>query len=300
MLNEAREKLEQMIDVMHSVRESDKQKPRTYREKARKAYLTVAKQRRVSPRVLRKAIGKQLRFVARDLRIIAMLRDEVGLQALNRRQHRDLLVIHELYRQQEEMYRKRTHRIEDRIVSISQPHVRPMVRGRARANVEFGAKAAISLVGGYARIEHVSWDGFHEGLTLKDAVEAYYERHGCYPEAVLADKAYRNRENLRYCKERGIRLSGPPLGRPSKAERAEQVKLERQDAAERNAIEGKFGEGKRLYGLGLIRTRLKSTSETIIAMPLLVMNLERRLRFLMCVFLGWLLQNDSAVALDGV
>jgi transposase, IS5 family len=290
LLNEAREKLEHIIDVLHAARESGKRKPRTYREKARKAYLTVAKQRRVSSRALRKAVGKQLRFVARDLRMIAMLRDEVGLYALNRRQHRDLLVIHELYRQQAEMYCKRTHRLEDRIISISQPHVRPMVRGKARTNVEFGAKVAISLVNGYVRMEHLSWDGFHEGQTLKDAVDAYHARYGCYPEAVLADRAYRNRENLRYCKERGIRLSGPPLGRPSQAERAEQAKVERQDAAERNAIEGKFGEGKRLYGLGLIRARLQATSETVIAMQLLVMNLEQRLRLLLRLVLARLIR----------
>ncbi|WP_273000768.1 transposase, partial [Hydrogenibacillus schlegelii] len=53
----------------------------------------------------------------------------------------------------------------------------------------------------------------------------------------------------------------------------------------RNAIEGKFGEGKRFYGLGLVRTRLQRTSETVIALTLLVMNLERRLRLLLYAFL---------------
>ncbi len=189
------------------------------------------------------------------------------------------------------MYRKRTRRIDDRIVSISQPHVRPMVRGKARAHVEFGAKVAVSLVNGYARLERLDWNNFHEGQTLQAAVEAYRERYGCYPEAVLADKVYRTRENLRYCKERGIRLSGPPLGRPSKFMEAQQQRMEKEDAAGRNAIEGKFGEGKRLYGLGLIRTRLQATSETVIALQLLVMNLEQRLRLLFYViwarFLGY-------------
>ncbi|WP_188883507.1 IS5 family transposase, partial [Alicyclobacillus cellulosilyticus] len=291
LLNEAREKLEEIIDVLHAALGGGRRKPRTYREKARNAYLAVAKRRRVSPRVLRKAIGKQLRYVARDLRIIGQLKDEVGLGVLSKRQHRQLMVICELYRQQEEMYRKRTRRIEDRIVSISQPHVRPMVRGKARAHVEFGAKVAVSLVNGYARLERLDWNNFHEGQTLQAAVEAYRERYGCYPEAVLADKVYRTRENLRYCKERGIRLSGPPLGRPSKFMEAQQQRMEKEDAAGRNAIEGKFGEGKRLYGLGLIRTRLQTTSETVIALQLLVMNLEQRLRLLFYViwarFLGY-------------
>jgi hypothetical protein len=58
-------------------------------------------------------------------------------------EYRELLVIKELYRQQEEMHRTKTHRIDHRIVSISQPYVRPIVRGKAKANVEFGSKVAV-------------------------------------------------------------------------------------------------------------------------------------------------------------
>jgi hypothetical protein len=165
------------------------------------------------------------------------------------------------------------------------------VRGKAKASVEFGAKIAISLVNGYALMEKLQWDNYNEGVTLQNAVETYYKRFGYYPEAVLADKIYRTRDNLRYCKEHGIRLSGPRLGRPSKKEQTEQKPKARQDAAERNAIEGKFGEGKRRYGLGLIRVRLQQTSETVIALQLLVMNLEKRLRILFFTFFRWLFSN---------
>jgi IS5 family transposase len=162
--------------------------------------------------------------------------------------------------------------------------VRPIVRGKVKANVEFGAKVAISLVDGYALMEKLQWDNFNEGITLQESVEAYYKRFGYYPEAVLADKIYRNRDNLRYCKERGIRLSGPQLGRPSKNEQTQQKRLVRRDASERNAIEGKFSEGKRGYGLGLIKASLQQTSETVIVLQLLVMNLERQLRVLFFTF----------------
>ncbi|MCL6445164.1 MAG: transposase [Alicyclobacillus sp.] len=149
---------------------------------------------------------------------------------------------------------------------------------------------------GYARLERLD-TGTHEGNTLQVAVEAYWEWYGNYPEAVLADRAYRSRENLRYCKERGIRLSGPPLGRPSKTARAEEARIERQDAAERNKIEGKFGEGKCLYGLGLIRACLQTTSETVIALQLLVMNLEHRLRLLLSLVLSWLQRVQTSTTL---
>lgn len=140
---------------------------------------------------------------------------------------------------------------------------------------------------GFAFEEKLDWDNFNEGLTLKASVEAYYKRFGFYPEAVLADQIYRNRENLRYCKDLGIRLSGPQLGRPS-AKQEEAKRLSKLDASERNAIEGKFGEGKFCYGLGRIRARLQATSETVISLQFLVMNLERKLRLFFLLFLAWL------------
>lgn len=72
----------------------------------------------------------------------------------------------------------------DRIVSISQPHIRPIFRGKADAEVEFGSKVMTSVVNGYCFIEN---DSFNEGIDLKEAVESYKQRFGYYPEAVLAD-----------------------------------------------------------------------------------------------------------------
>src|SRR5699024_1819863 len=124
---------------------------------------------------------------------------------------------------------------------------------------------------------------------LKESVEKYKQRYGYYPEAVLADTIYRTRENRAYCKEHGIRLSGPRLGRPSKDKQitATQKRTERQDASERNEIEGKFGEGKRRYGLGLISACLQQTSETAISLSLLLMNIGKILRdsFLALLFI---------------
>ena len=94
----------------------------------------------------------------------------------------------------------------------------------------------------------------------------------------------KNRDNLRYCKERGIRLSGPRLGRPPKVKDPQTRKQEYIDAKERNAVEGKLGEGMRRYGLGLIMACLQETSETVIALQFLVINLERRVCSLFCKF----------------
>lgn len=289
LLNEAREKLEAIIDTLHEPVIGQTAKPRTYREKAHKQFLAVSKQRRPGPKVIRKAIRRQLGYVGRNLAIIAEQANEQPLTLLGRKAYRDLLVIHKLYRQQLQMYNERTHQIEDRIVSIHQPHVRPIVRGKAKARVEFGAKIAVSMTKGYAFLDRMSWDNFNESTTLIEAIENYRLRLGYYPAVVQADQIYRTRENRNFCKQHGIRLSGPALGRPSKdSQPNEQQRLARQDAGERNAIEGKFGEGKRKYGLGCIRARLAQTSESVITLQLLVMNLERRLRvlfYLICSFL---------------
>jgi hypothetical protein len=61
-------------------------------------------------------------------------------------------------------------------------------------------------------------------------------------------------------------------------------KLSRQDELDRIAIEGKFGVGKRRYGLDLIKEKLKETSETTIMINLIVMNLARGYRDLFVIF----------------
>ena len=91
-----------------------------------------------------------------------------------------------------------------------------------------------------------------EGITLIASVEKYRERHGVYPEAILEDKIYRNRDNLDYCKKHGIRLSGPRLGRPKVSEIDSDRDQAFKDSCERNMVEGRIGINKRRYGLDLI------------------------------------------------
>jgi len=216
LLNDTRKVLEEIVDVLHKPHVGKDIKPRTYRNCARKDNLNVNKKKKPSVKEIRKAIGQQLRYVRRDLEIVNMMSEKSPLSLLNKRQYHNLLVSNEVYRQQLEMYKKRNHSIDDRIVSLHMPFVRPIVRGKASAAVEFGGKLAISVVDGFTFMERLSFDSFNEGKTLIQSVENYHRRFGHYPEAVIVDKIYRNRDNLLYCKSRGIRISGPPLGRPAK------------------------------------------------------------------------------------
>jgi hypothetical protein len=279
LLDEARRKTEAILDEL--CRAKGIRKPRTYRHKARKDFIRFIHEKKPNGRKVRKAIGKQLRYIRRNLKNIGEMSDFHDV--LNHRLSKDLLVIQELYRQQKEMYDAKKHRVESRIVSISQPHVRPIVRGKAGAPVEFGAKVAVSLVNGYTFIDHVSWENFNESQRLKRQVEDYYKRCGCLPESIHADKIYRNRDNRNYCKELGIRLSGPALGRPAELTREEKRQM-REDSSVRNSVEGKFGQGKRRFGLSRIMAKLQETSESVIWINIIVMNLERRLAVLLYLF----------------
>jgi len=297
LLNEAREKTEEIIDAMHKPFVGIRKKPRTYRQKARKAYLAVAKQKKPGYKKIRKAIGQQLRYLKRNLGNIDRMAGVGLLKFLDKRLYRLLLVIKELYRQQYWMYENRTHKVSDRIVSLYQPHVRPMVRGKAKSPVEFGAKVSISLVEGFSFVEKVGWDAYNESCDLIEQIERYHKRFGFYPVSVHVDKIYRTRENRRYCKKKGIRLSGPPLGRPSEesALLKEQKKLQYQDEIDRIAVEGKFGQGKRRFSLARVMTKLAQTSEVSIVVAFIVMNLEKILSgvvsFLLFVW-KWLLERQ--------
>jgi len=186
--------------------------------------------------------------------------------------------------------KNRTHRMPDRIVSLYQPHVRPMVRGKAKSPVEFGAKVSISVVDGFSFVERIGWDPYNKSCDLIEQVEQYRWRFGYYPESVHADRIYRTRENRQYCKAKGIRMSGPPLGRPSEEPELlkAQKNLQRQDERDRNPVEGKFGQGKQRFSLALIMTKLAHTSEVAIVMAFIVMNLEKILGGIISfLFFAW-------------
>ena len=292
LLNEARETLEEITDLLYDqVKEKYTKKPRTYRKVARKSYLALSKQRKKPMNKIREVIKEQLQYIKRDLRHIDnLIENGADLNKLKSSLVEKLKTCRELYSQQKKMYDERTHSVPDRIVSLSQPFVRPIVRGKVNNDVEFGAKIAISLIEGFAFVDKISFDNFNEGVLLKEAVENYYRRTGSYPEAILADQIYRNRDNRRFCKEKGIRLSGPPLGRVKEAEKAAVKKQAYEDACNRNAIEGVFGVCKRKYGLGKIMAHLDQTTECLIAMNFFVLNMEKKLRLLFALFLTELFQ----------
>jgi hypothetical protein len=122
------------------------------------------------------SLKKQRQYLKRNLNHIEQLLAEgASLQSLKKRDYKLLLVVTEVARQQLWMYQNNKQSIEDRIVSLTQPHIRPIVRGKAGNPGEFGAKFSASCVDGYVFLDRISWDNFNESGDLKAQIEAYYD-----------------------------------------------------------------------------------------------------------------------------
>ncbi|NER06346.1 MAG: hypothetical protein F6K17_29075 [Okeania sp. SIO3C4] len=151
LLNQGRKFTEKIIDILYkTIKNQLQKKPITYRQTARKEYLKVAKKRRPTRKEIRNAIKKKLKYVSKNLKTIDLLiKESASLESLSNRLYKTLLVVSEVYRQQQWMWDNKEQRIEQRIVSLNQPHVRPIVRGKAGKNTEFGAKLSASCIDGY-------------------------------------------------------------------------------------------------------------------------------------------------------
>lgn len=306
LLNDAREISERIIDRLWedgrpvSVGQGIR-KPRTYRCKARKAFLSIIRQKKPKSSVLCRGISQQIGFLKRNLATIGrMVANGYSLTVLDKGLYRKLLVSAEVLRQQIILFSQwgqQKRRIDDRIVSVHKPHVRPIVRGKARTAVEFGSKISASVIDGFFFVDRLSWDSYNECHDLQHQAQRFRERMGYYPASIHADKIYRNRANIAWCKDNGIRLSGPPLGRPSSDEQKckAQKKLAIQDERDRIIVEARFGNGKRHFSLGHLMTRLQETSETVIGIITLVMNLGKILRDLFLALLEMLYNALRAV-----
>ena len=278
LLNEARKATENIIDDV--CYEYNEVRPRTYRIKAQKEFTDFSKSKRKNQKKIRKEIKKLLQYIRRNVDFINKF--ETAGKKISIKNKNKLGIVQKVYNQQKEMYQNKTHRCEDRIVSLSEPFVRPIVRGKAKSPVEFGAKLDLSIDNkGNARIEKLSFDAYNESEVLQKAIERFKEIHGYYPERVLADQIYRNNKNIHYCNERNIRISGVALNK-QKLNYEIDKKVAKKDNVDRIEVERAFSLLKRKFGLGKIWTKLENTSKSSIILSIIVMNINHIMDVLFC------------------
>lgn len=275
LLNKSRERTEFMIDFLFDyVKDKLEVKPRTYRKVARKKFLAESKKRQNNPKTLRSCIRYQLNCLDRNIRSINVMLDLLENNPMNHKNMKEFWVIQVLNDQQRKMYQTKSKRCPDRIVSISQPHVRPILRGKAGKKVEFGAKLGLAQMDGFVKAETLSWDAYNESADLIPHVESYKELYGYYPELVQVDKIYGTNKNRNYCKELGIRMTVATKGKPKTLTTYEKRKSLK-EFNERNHIEGKIGQAKQGYGLNNIKAKLSDTSNSWIGAILFITNIVK-------------------------
>jgi len=287
LLNECREGTEKMIDDTWRKTDRKGRKTAYNRKKARTGYLKIAKQRKPRKNQIRKSVREQLECVEKNVESIGRIISAIGIEEFGIKHWTRFLTICEIAGQQRWHYDNPGKPVPDRIVSVRQPHIRPVVRGKPRNEVEFGQKIGLSIVDGFTFIDEQSWDNFAEGITLIASAEKFKKRHGVYPKAIIGDQTYRNRVNIKFCKDNGIRLSGPRLGRPKESEIDADREQAYKDSCERNVVEGRIGTNKRRYGLDLIYARLDITGEFEAAMNVICMNVANELKALLRQIFCW-------------
>lgn len=259
--------------------------PSTHNKAARSAYLEVIKLKKRSKKVIRTGKSLLLTYLIRDLRSFINLIAVNGthlFDSLNRHQRKVAISIIKMYYQQLQMFQDGTHTCADRIVSIFQSHVRPIVRGKSKSPTEFGAKIGASIVKGYTFVDHHSWDAYNESSDLALQIELYRQRFGFLPTRLYADKIYMCKENRRLMKELEIQAMGKPLGRPPKESKTQEYQSKMAEAVgERNEIEATFGTGKRIYRANNIRAKLPETANSWAAMCYFVKNVMKFLKGLL-------------------
>ena len=277
LLNTSRLISEEVIDFLSEALNLSP-KPRTYRREARKDFLNLSKKRKKTKKDVRRCTKHQLQYLRRNFKTINKLLDKFEHIPLPAKLLKQYWVIQHLYAQQNFMYKNSIHRCDDRIVNIFQPHVRPIVRGKQKSRVEFGAKLGLSLSNGFSRLDTISWDAYNESYDLKKSVESYHKLHGHYPDLLQVDQIYATKENRAFLKSLGIRITAKPLGRPSKQRKEEtayQRRKRKTEFNERNHVEGKFGQAKRGYNMNNIRAKRLDTSKSWVSCIIFVLNLLR-------------------------
>ena len=237
-------------------------RPRTKYLDVEKANMGYVKQRKHSKSQQRKLTRRLIHLLGKILEEIRkMVREHDDEEVLTVREKSTMDIITKVYRQQKNHFNSNDPResIPDRIVSISKPYVRPIVRGKEVKNVEFGAKCNNILVDGISFIEKLSFNAFSEGTRLEHCIKMHKRLFKVDAKKIGGDTGYAGTANRDLCRKLDIQTSFVKRGRPS-AEKKEKDFVRQELARVRaTAMEGSFGTQKEHYAMRRIKARKKKT-----------------------------------------
>ena len=234
-------------------------KTRSNYSRQNQKYYSYQKNRKKSRRQEKKVRKQLLNYLSRLIELYSELAIKYTLQLSNRKKKK-LETIEKIYRQQhQKVYGDKNSTIEDRIVSLHKPYVRPIVRGKEVKPVEFGAKVNKLQVDGISFIEHISYDAFNETTRYKEGIYLQRKLFGkCTHHS--ADAIYATNVNRTYARSQNIQTNFIPKGR-QKQQYIEQSETLRQILNKQRAtvLEGSFGNEKNHYLLNRIAARNQDT-----------------------------------------
>lgn len=285
VMNQARKWLCQTILKVKNAL-NPKIKIRTYRRKAEQLYVSFQRTKKKTKARIKKTKKAMLGYLRRNIRQLESLVVEYEEPFCWKSKELKYYVVSEvkkklkvakrIYEQQREMIEKKTNRVKERIVSFYEPKIRPIVRGKEGKSVEFGPKIHVANVEGYALVDKVSYESFHEGKELKRSLELHEKRFGRKPEKVYADEIYGTRENRSYLKSEEIEECFRPVGRVAEEVR----KVKKKERKKRNQIEGLIGTLKESWELNKIRYKINGGADVQISLAMGTHNLKRALRMI--------------------
>ena len=224
----------------------------------KKDFTNFQRTKKKTRRTEKKVRKKLLKFLFRLLQHITELDEKYQLTFSNK-QAKKYSAIVKIYEKQHEKLYGNAKEIKDRIVSLSKPYIRPIIRGKETKVVEFGAKVNMLQVDGINFIEHLSYNAFNEGTRLQSGIHLHRKLFGKCTH-LSADQIYATNANRSYCREQSIITNFIPKGK-QKIHHIEQATILRKtlNVARGTILEGSFGNEKNHYALQKIPARNQIT-----------------------------------------
>jgi transposase, IS5 family len=238
--------------------------------KHKQLFMEYQRSRKKTKRKEKKLRKQLLKYLLRLIQGLAGLQHQQQFN-YSKKESSLLNIITTVYEQQHELLYGSSEKISHRIVSISKPYIRPIIRGKEIKPVEFGAKVHKIQVSGISFIEHLSYEAFNEGTRLKQTV-AFHQKHFGKLSQLGADGIYATNENRRYCSKLGIATSFAAKGNDGKLAHQKKAMRSALTVVRGTVLEGSFGNEKNHYLLNKVKARTQPTEIAWIFFGMLAAN----------------------------
>ena len=235
-----------------------------FTEQSRKQ-LAYSKQKRKKPSVTKVRLRALLYLVTKGKhQLNELLKKPEAMEHFSIKDLSIYLTVAKVLEQQQYMFDNNVRSVENRIVSIFKPYIRPIVRGKENKSVEFGMKVHKIQIAGISFVEHVSFDAFNESTRVESTLAFHGELTNVKCMRAAFDQLYATNANRKLLTKEQILTNfsrkGKASTKQSEADRKEEYKIKQQLGKERaTVLEGSFGNEKNHYGLRKIKARSAET-----------------------------------------